>query len=602
MGKAFSVSDEGPAKVHSYFQDELNFLRETGKEYARLNPKLAKYLSETSTDPDVERLMEGFAFLTGKLREKIDDELPELTHSLIQLLWPTFLRPFPPVAMLKFTPLERSITERQIIPRHTQVLSRPVDGVACKFRTTGDCVIYPLEIAGAHVERTRDRATLEIAFATLSGLPLSKINLQDLRISFCGDAHVAQTLHLWSQRYLRALKLRPKGSDRETDIPVAHVCAGGLGANETLLPQTSSAFEGYRLLQEFFFCQEKFHCIDLQRLSGIAAEVDDAEFTLVFDFSRSLPAQVKVRSDNVQLYCHPVVNLFACDAEPQPVNHHRTAYRVRPLSVASAPVEIFSIDKVIGWRPGPDLTRRSAERVYPAFESFEHDIERAGRQEQAYYRQRTKPMVAGAGWDHDLSFVLHNGDAAVPAEETISIALTCFDGSRGAELAVGDICIGAQDSPSFVSFANVTRPTAPIYPPLDGSLNWNLISNLSLNYMSLLDRRAFCAIISVYDHLALTNRQAERAARKRTEGILDLETRPIDRMFRGLPIRGLRTRMKMRESCFQSEGEMYLFASVIAEFLSLYATTNSFHELEVIGEEKGEIYKWPPRLGRQPLI
>ena len=37
---------------------------------------VAGLLAERSGDPDVERLLEGFAFLTGKLREKLDDELP----------------------------------------------------------------------------------------------------------------------------------------------------------------------------------------------------------------------------------------------------------------------------------------------------------------------------------------------------------------------------------------------------------------------------------------------------------------------------------------------------------------------------------------------
>jgi type VI secretion system protein ImpG len=588
--------------VSSYFQDELNFLRETGKDYARLNPKLAKYLAESSTDPDVERLMEGFAFLTARLRAKIDDELPELTHSLIQLLWPTFLRPFPPVALLKFTPVDKAITERHVIGAGAEVFSKPVDGQGCTFRTIDDCVIYPFEISNVHLERTRDRTTLELDFSTLSGLPLRDVKLDDLRISFCGDSSVAQMLFLWSMRYLRSLTLRGKSGQRAINVPLANISPGGLGAGESLLPQSSSAIEGYRLLQEFFFCQEKFHCIDLRNLAPLARGVEDSEFTLVFEYSRPLSAEIKVRPDNVQLYCYPIVNLLPCDAEPQLVSHDRTSYRVRPLTVDNQSLEIFSIDAVVGWRAEPERVERGVERCYPAFESFEHDAEPGDHRERAYYRQRVLPTLDGHRWEHDVSFVLHDGKAAVPSEETISIHLTCFNGRAPAELAVGDICIGTQTSPSFVTFRNITRPSAPIYPPLDGGLNWSLISNLSLNYMSLLDRRAFTAIIGVYDYFAMSNRQAERAANKRAEGIVDLQTKPVDRLFRGLPIRGLKTRMRMRESCYQTEGEMYLFAGALAEFLSLYASANSFHELEVIGEEKGEIYAWPPKIGRQPLI
>ncbi len=153
--------------MSSLFQDELNYLREVGKEFAKLNPKLSKYLSESSSDPDVERLLEGFAFLTSKVREKIEDELPELTHSMMELLWPNFLRPFPSTTMVKFTPNDRAITERKVIAAGTSLRSRPIEGVACQFRTTSDCIVYPLNLAEPRMERTRDRARLGLTFTTL---------------------------------------------------------------------------------------------------------------------------------------------------------------------------------------------------------------------------------------------------------------------------------------------------------------------------------------------------------------------------------------------------------------------------------------------------
>lgn len=120
--------------------------------------------------------------------------------------------------------------------------------------------------------------------------------------------------------------------------------------------------------------------------------------------------------------------------------------------------------------------------------------------------------------------------------------------------------------------------------------------------MSLLSRDAIAAILTVYDYQSLANRRAERAAKQRISGIKDLKTVPVDRLFKGLPIRGLKSVMTIQESAFQTEGEMYLFAAILAEFFTLYSTVNSFHELEVHASEYGEIYKWPAKIGRQPLI
>ena len=87
-----------------YYQDELAYLRELGKEFAKAHPALAPMLAGPGSDPDVERLLEGVAFLTSKLRLKLDDELPEIVHSLLEILWPHFLRPIPSTTIVEFNP------------------------------------------------------------------------------------------------------------------------------------------------------------------------------------------------------------------------------------------------------------------------------------------------------------------------------------------------------------------------------------------------------------------------------------------------------------------------------------------------------------------
>ena len=82
------------------------------------------------------------------------------------------------------------------------------------------------------------------------------------------------------------------------------------------------------------------------------------------------------------------------------------------------------------------------------------------------------------------------------------------------------------------------RPTRPLRPALDGSLHWTLISNLSLNYVSLLRRDALVQVLRTYDFPALHDKQAEQASRKRLAGIEEIETKPVDRLVRGMPVRG----------------------------------------------------------------
>ena len=111
-----------------YFQDELSYLREAGSEFAKYHPKLTNFLGEGVHDPDVERLLEGFAFLTGRIREKIDDELPELTQSLMTLLWPHYMRSIPSMCISELTPHVGSLTEKTIVERGIEMASEQVEG------------------------------------------------------------------------------------------------------------------------------------------------------------------------------------------------------------------------------------------------------------------------------------------------------------------------------------------------------------------------------------------------------------------------------------------------------------------------------------------
>src|SRR5262249_50838854 len=137
---------QGPGRqlvFNKYYQDELTYLRDLGREFATAYPNIAPMLAERG-DPDVERLLEGVAFLTGKIRQKLDDELPEVIHSVASLLFPHYLRQVPSASVVEFTPLPNVVRERLLVARGAEVGSVPVDGVSCRFRTTQDVELVPL--------------------------------------------------------------------------------------------------------------------------------------------------------------------------------------------------------------------------------------------------------------------------------------------------------------------------------------------------------------------------------------------------------------------------------------------------------------------------
>lgn len=583
-----------------YFQDELDHLRRAGDEFAREYPQLTKYLSSRSTDPDVERLLEGFAFLTSRLREKIDDQLPEVTQSLLMLLWPNFLRPIPSMCIMEYAPIPGAITEVQRVPAGSEVLSVPVDGTICRFRLSSDLEVAPLRIDGVRHELSRAASVVTISLSTLTEEPIRNIGLKRLRLHLAGAAYGAQSLNLWLHRYLRRATLG--AGDDVLALNPADVRPVGLGRADAILPYPENAFSGYRLLQEFFALPEKFAFVDITipTLAHLPAQASQVELMLEFD--RPLPPDVRVDAGTFRLHCAPAINLFPHDAEPILLDGKRTEYPVLPARLDGSEIEVYSIDEVTGWLPAADGRSGGISRVYERFESFTHEIERVEGRMAVYFREKVRQHIAGTRLDRQLSFQREDEAQAHRADETISLRLTCANGGAPTFLGVGDICRPTREVPSFVIPSNVTRPTQPSYPLVDGTLQWQLISALSLNYLSLQDPVALRNILMAFDFPAKVDMQRERGAKARLEGIESLASERVDRLFRGLPVRGMRSTLRMRESRFACEGEMFLFASVLAEFFALYATVNSFHELVVRGIEQGEEYRWPARIGNQPLI
>ncbi|MFQ1941224.1 type VI secretion system baseplate subunit TssF [Aeromonas veronii] len=586
--------------LEHYFRDELAFLRLQGREFADSYPELTRFLSEQNTDPDVERLLEGFAFLTGNLRAKIEDEFPELTHGLLNMLWPNYLRPVPSMTIMQFSVIPGAIAQPALVRQGCQLDSLPIDDVTCHFQTCHDAWVYPAEMRQITAQSGNDLSTISLDIALHAPLPLSELQLDKLRFFLGGDSYTAYELYFWLSNQLSHIELEIDGKRFRQEAKALK--SVGFERDDALLPYPNNVYSGYRILQEYFCFPESFLFFELSGGEWPKQPLPVSEFKIHFCFDRPLPAELKIRPDSFMLNCVPAINLFQHDSEPVNLNGRQAEYPLKASYRYADSFEIFSVDQVEGWVEGNMGRSRGTPRVYQPFESFQHQIERAKQRLALYYRVRVRESVSGDGFEHSLSFVRGDETTTVDLDESISVTLTCTNRSRAARLKVGSICVPTGSSPSFATFRNLIRPTRPLRPALDGSLHWTLISNLSLNYVSLLRRDALVQVLRTYDFPALHDKQAEQASRKRLAGIEEIETSPVDRLVRGMPVRGLKSVLSIRQSAFGSEGELYLFSTVLAHFFSLYASVNAFHLLEVVNLDNKERYQWPVQIGQHSLM
>jgi len=591
-----------------YYQSELTALRQLGKRFAERSPALAPFLGQSGRDPDVERLLEGFAFLTGRLRQKLDDELPELTHSLMHLLWPNYMRPLPAFSMLQFDPLKRP-GGALLVPRHTPVESKPIQGVTCRFRTAFATEVLPLALNGLDYSVKGDGALLSLRLAMSADGHLGDLNLKQLRLHLSGERYISQLLYLSLLRHLGGVQLvllnaagKPlQGPDDRPliplQLPASNVQPVGFAEDQALIPYPLNTFRGYRYLQEYFAFQDKFLFVDLLGLDVLKRVPEDVlkqarGIELRFDIHKAGVQRIRPTLDNVRLYCTPVVNLFAHDAIPIRLDGKQDQYLLLPSELDSEHCGVFSVDRVTGWKPGG-----KGYEEYVPFESFEHDASFDVPLARPHYSVRQQPSLLGDGLETYLSFGLRNLDQ----HETLSIELTCTNQNLPRQLGLGDICMPCEDTPEFLTFRNISAVTPSYAPPLHRDFLWKLISNMSLNYLSLANVDALKVILETYDLPRYYDQHAEKVSKRLLDGLKSISHQHVDRLHRGLPVRGVRTQLTINPEGYVGEGDLFLFATVLNEFFALYASLNSYHELRVQSTQ-GEVYQWTPRMGLQPLL
>jgi len=591
-----------------YYQSELTALRQLGKRFAERSPALAPFLGQSGRDPDVERLLEGFAFLTGRLRQKLDDELPELTHSLMHLLWPNYMRPLPAFSMLQFDPLKRPGPALSV-PRNTPVESKPIQGVTCRFRTAYTTEVLPLALNGLDYSVKGDGALLSLRLGMTADGHLGELNLKKLRLHLAGERYISQLLYLSLLRHLDGVQLvlldaagkplqdtlgRPLDG---LNLPSSNVQPVGFAEDQALIPYPLNTFRGYRYLQEYFAFQDKFLFVDLLGLDVLKRVPEDVlkqarGIELRFDIHKAGVQRIRPTLDNVRLYCTPVVNLFAHDAIPIRLDGKQDQYLLLPSELDSEHCGVFSVDRVTGWKPGG-----KGYEEYVPFESFEHDASFDVPLARPHYSVRQQPSLLGDGLETYLSFGLRNLDQ----HETLSIELTCTNQNLPRQLGLGDICVPCEDTPEFLTFRNISAVTPSYAPPLHRDFLWKLISNMSLNYLSLANVEALKVILETYDLPRYYDQHAEKVSKRLLAGLKSISHQHVDRLHRGLPVRGVRTQLTINPEGYLGEGDLFLFASVLNEFFALYASLNSYHELRVQSTQ-GEVYQWTPRMGLQPLL
>jgi type VI secretion system protein ImpG len=586
---------------NKYYQDELTYLRDLGREFAAAYPAIAPMLAERG-DPDVERLLEGVAFLTGKIRQKLDDELPEVIHSVAALLFPHYLRQIPATSILEFTPLPNVVREKLTVGRNAEVGSVPVDGVSCRFRTTQDVELYPITVEDARIDTGAQLTqSLRIELKVTGGAALAAMNLTLLRFYIHGERRLQDDLRVWVGAHVDSIALASvDAAGRDTTVatlPSRNLKLVGFAEEEALIPYPRTVYPGFRLLQEYFTLPQKFAFFDVSGLEALPADKTAERFAIIIHFKDALPTGTRVTRETFRLFCAPVVNLFEQPTDPIKPDPGKHEYLARPSGATPQAFEIYSIENVVA------IARRTSQRVeIPPFFAFQHELDPDAAARAVFYQSHLRPAAIGDGVDIYLSFGSPQDVGALPEFDVISVEATCTNRRLAASLKVGDLRVATATSPAVATFTNLAGVTQPLPPPMGRELQWRVLAHMAMSYRSITELEVLRALVDIYNFQAINDRQAARANQLRQQAIKSVRVRPTDRLYRGAPVRGVAAEIELDEGGFAGEGEMYLFASVLNEMFSSYVSLNSFTQLTVTGTNTRVVYKWEPKAGNLFLI
>ncbi|EOC1278598.1 type VI secretion system baseplate subunit TssF [Cronobacter turicensis] len=570
-----------------YFDAEMRYLREAAKEFAQAHPDRAAMLDldkAGTPDPYVERLFEGFAFSVGRLREKIDDDLPELTEGLVSMLWPHYLRTIPSLSVVAFTPALQSMKMAEHVPAGLEVYSRPVGpkNTVCRYRTTRDMMLNPLSVSGVTMTIEPDgRSLLRIRFACSEQADWSQADLSRLSLYLATEAPVSSHLHLMLTRRQAAMYLRLPGQVDRIRLE-GYFSPGGFREEDSLWPQGDSGFSGYQLLLEYFTFREKFMFVDLHGLDGITPPAGAAWFDIEVVLNQSWPSDLPVTDDAIRLHCVPVINLFSLEADPLTISGLESEYLLRPKRLQDGHTEIYSVEAVMG-------SGRTGDAEYVPFSSFRHKGGMMRRQAPPrYYHTRVKRGVTGL---HDTWLILGGHqweDDRIISRETVSLRITGTNGQlprRALQSSLLDRCERVVQTP--VSVRNLCKPTLPVWPPAEDRFHWRVLSHLGSGFLNMMSSAEV-----LRGTLALYNWQEDELNNRRLEAIQQVEHHRIQRFEQGCLLRGLDIEVTLDSNGFTGEGDVHLFGELLNRFFALYADMNQFNQLTLIVQPEGKCIRW----------
>jgi len=625
-------------RILKKYEQELAYMREMGEEFAESYPKIAARLGMDGveiSDPYIERMMEGFAFMAARVQLELDLQYPVLTQHLLEIIYPHYLAPTPSmfIAKLDPDPSQGSMEDGFVLKSGTSLRSplRAGDNTACQFRTAHDVTLWPIKITEAEYlsgrgevmaagvgENRSVKAAIRLRLESIGELGLAKLGLDELTLFMTGAGW--EPWKLFEHIANDGVQVAGRSVDPRNDWTHINrwntIEATGSDPDQAMLPFPGQSFDGYRLLQEYYALPNRFFFTKIGGLQPILKQVNDGDAVDIYILLNQSVAALNgvIEPSSFELFATPAINLFEKRCDRVHVTGRDVDYQIIADRTAPLDFEIYGIDSVKG------ISSEGQDDVdFEAFYSAD-DYTAAGESYTAYYslrrrmhqrseRQRLKgTRTSYLGADVYINLVdqmqaPYGGDI-----EQLSVKATVTNRDLPMLLTIGKHATDFElpnggPVKSIKALTPITRPRASL--AVEGDSAWRLISHLSLNYLSISETDRGDPAAAIRELLGIYGPLGDKSLAKQLEGITKVWTRPIVRRMAdevlSTAVRGLEVNVEFDETFYEGTG-VYVIGLVLQKFFAKYVSVNSFTETVIHSPDRGEIARWPAMSGQRHVI
>lgn len=618
------------------YKQELAYVRAASNEFAQSYPKIAGRLggldrNQPCTDPFVERLLEGFAFLSARVQHKLNAGFSRFTQSLLETLYPHYLAPTPSMCMVQFQPDydDPILADGFKIARETSLDSMlgKGDQTRCRYRTAHDVTLWPVkiieanyltrELASLYMPATPDiSAGIQMRLQISAGLSSRQIELDSLRVHLCGSDEVPARLYEQLFTDVAGTLVQPSENpgDGRTLIKKNNVGQVGFSDDECLLPYENRSFQGYRLLHEYSVFPRRYMFADIMDLRDAIKRCNSNQIDIIVLLKKSqTELEGAVTKDNLKLFCTPAINLFKKHLDRIPVSQKQSEYHVIPDRMRPEDFEIFQIKAMHGYGSGSEQIEEftpfyQTKNTLGSRKSGYYTAHRVPRTPLQWQRPHQQSSTGYLGSEVYVSLVDSCSTVFHTDVKQLGVEALCTNGNLPIHMpaGVGKTDFSMEKAAPCLSIRCLGPRTMPRPSHAEGGhMAWRMINHLSYNHLSLAGEYNNMAASVLRDLLKLYSDSSKPAIQKQIHAVRALNCKQITRRIISSDnigfARGLEVTLELEESALTGTGA-FLLGAVLERFFAKSVSINSFTETVVKTIERGEIKRWNKNRGKRHIL